>query len=56
MRIMAVDWSGAKRHADRRIWLAEVTGDRLIVLENGRNREGLTDHLICEARRDETRT
>ena len=29
MRIMAVDWSGAKRHPERRIWLAEAAGDRI---------------------------
>jgi hypothetical protein len=49
MRIMAVDWSGAKRHPERRIWLAEVAADRLVALENGRDREVLTEHLIEQA-------
>jgi hypothetical protein len=52
MRIMAVDWSGAKRHPERRMWLAEAAGDRLVGLTRGRTREQLTDDLISETKRD----
>lgn len=52
MRIMAVDWSGARRHPDRRIWLAEAAGDQLLRLEDGRDRQALTAHLIDESARD----
>jgi hypothetical protein len=52
MRIMAVDWSGAKRHPERRMWLAEASGDRFVGLARGRDREGLTEHLITQAQHD----
>lgn len=51
LRVIAVDWSGQKKSPRRKIWLAEVTGDRLVRLECGRNREELVDHLIGEAKR-----
>jgi hypothetical protein len=52
MRVIAVDWSGAKRHARRKIWLAEVAADQLVDLRNGWTRESLTEHLIAKADRD----
>src|SRR5690349_11550917 len=42
---IAVDWSGAARGAERRIWLAEVVDGRLVRLENGRSRAQLVRHL-----------
>lgn len=52
MRVIAIDWSGARTGAERRIWLAEVVDDRLVRLENGRSREEIAEHLVAEARRD----
>jgi nitrate reductase NapE component len=44
---IAVDWSGAARGAERRIWLAEVSDGRLRRLECGRTREELV-RFLCE--------
>ncbi len=52
MRIIAIDWSGARQNAGKTIWLAEARDGRLARLENGRDREAIADHLIAEARRD----
>ncbi len=52
MRVIAIDWSGARVNAEKQIWLAEVVDGRLVRLENGRGREAITDHLIAEAERD----
>jgi hypothetical protein len=57
MRVVAVDWSGAKVGAEKTIWLAEAAGrveavGRLTRLENGRSREQLVAHLIEESERD----
>lgn len=53
MRVLAVDWSGARRgDGKRNTWLAEVVGGRIVRLENGRTREEVAQHLIAEARRD----
>jgi hypothetical protein len=52
MRIMAVDWSGAKRRPEHRMWLAEAAGDRLVGLARGRNRAALTEHVIAQAQHD----
>ena len=52
MRLFAVDWSGARVAAQRRIWLAEVRGGALVRLEDGRSREQLGDFLLAEAERD----
>ena len=49
---MAVDWSGARVGAERKIWLAEVRDRRLVRLECGRSREELTRHLVDEAGAD----
>jgi hypothetical protein len=51
-RIVAVDWSGDRRHAARRIWLAESVCGELVRLENGRDRDAVTGLLVEEARRD----
>jgi hypothetical protein len=42
---IAVDWSGAARAGERRIWLAEVAHGRLVRLECGRSRAQLVRHL-----------
>ena len=44
--MLAVDWSGRAKGAERRIWLAEVRAGRLVRLENGRKREELVSELI----------
>jgi len=49
---IAVDWSGARVGGGRRIWLAEVTGDELVVLQNRWNLESLAVWLIGRAERD----
>lgn len=50
IRAIAVDWSGARRNAGKKIWLAEVTSDGLVRLESGRDRDELVRHLAEEAR------
>ncbi|MEX2246402.1 MAG: hypothetical protein WEC75_06920 [Dehalococcoidia bacterium] len=52
MRIIAVDWSGAKAGAQRKIWLAEAAGGILRRLECGRSREEISQHLVDLAARD----
>ncbi len=52
IRVIAVDWSGAKSGSRRKIWLAEVVGGRMVRLESGRTREEVTAHLVEEAGRD----
>jgi hypothetical protein len=49
-RFVAVDWSGARVGAERKIWLAEVRDRQLVRLECGRNRNEVTRHLIDDAR------
>lgn len=51
-RVIAVDWSGTSRYADRKIWLAEVQAGRVIRVEAGRDRDAITAHLIEEAQCD----
>lgn len=51
-RVLAVDWSGAKKGAGGKIWLAEVAGGRLQRLEHGRGRSELVRHLIAQAEDD----
>jgi hypothetical protein len=46
LRIIAVDWSGAVSGAEKRIWLAEVTGGALRRLECGRSREEVGQHIV----------
>lgn len=52
MRVIAIDWSGARKGAEKRIWLAEAVHGRLVRLENGRSREQVAEHLIAEAKGD----
>lgn len=52
MRVIAVDWSGAVRGAEKSIWLAEVRNRRLVRLESGRSRQELVEHLVREAEAD----
>ena len=49
---IAVDWSGARQGGGRRIWLAEVIGDELVVLQNRWNLETLLLWLIGRAERN----
>ena len=50
--MLAIDWSGAALHAERRIWLAEALDDqRLVRLVNGQRREDLASWLLDEAAR-----
>ena len=54
MRVIAIDWSGAKVGATKKIWLAEATaGGKLLRLETGRDRDAIAAHLIDEAHRGE---
>ncbi len=48
---IAVDWSGARIGAERRIWLAEVRAGQLVRLENGRSPADLARELIDTASR-----
>ena len=52
MRAIAVDWSGAKTGAEKKIWLGEAAGGELVRLEDGRDRDGIARTLIEEAVRD----
>jgi hypothetical protein len=49
MRFIAIDWSGARVGAERKIWLAEASGGELLRLECGRSREALAEHLLESA-------
>lgn len=52
-RVFAIDWSGDRRNARRKIWLAEAADGRLLRVEAGRTREAIADVLLEEARRDD---
>ncbi len=52
VRVLAVDWSGARTGARKKIWLAEVVDGRMVGLESGRDRDEVTDFLLEEVRRD----
>jgi aromatic-L-amino-acid decarboxylase len=56
LRILAIDWSGALEPAEqrRRIWIAEVAGQRLTRLDGGRTRDEVATWLADEARRTPT--
>jgi hypothetical protein len=45
-RVIAVDWSGARVGAARKIWLAEIRAGRVERLESGRDRAALTQALV----------
>ena len=51
-RVIAIDWSGAKRGARSKIWLAEVRDGRLTRLESGRDRSEVVRHVIDDASAD----
>jgi hypothetical protein len=54
VRVIAIDWSGAKVGAAKKIWLGEATASgALIDLKTGLNREQVTAYLINEAGRGE---
>ena len=44
---MAVDWSGAARGAERRIWVAEARAGELVALTPGLSREAAVAHVIA---------
>ncbi|HEX5478878.1 MAG TPA: DUF429 domain-containing protein [Dehalococcoidia bacterium] len=46
LRVIAIDWSGRKTHAERTIWLAEVREGALVRLEDGRDREQIVGELL----------
>jgi hypothetical protein len=45
-RIVAIDWSGAKTGAAKKIWLAEARDGALERLEGGRDRDQIVEHLV----------
>jgi hypothetical protein len=50
--VIAIDWSGAKTGAARKIWVALARGGELALLENGRTREEVAGWLIDRANDD----
>ena len=46
-RAIAVDWSGARTGAARKIWVAEAVDGRLEALEGGRDRDAVVDWLCA---------
>jgi hypothetical protein len=54
VRYIAIDWSGAKSGAEKKIWLAEAEEQGgLLRLECGRSRESVAEHLIELAASDD---
>lgn len=51
-RTIAVDWSGARTGARKKIWLCEVAEGRVVRLECGRSRAEVAGWLIAEGGRD----
>jgi Protein of unknown function (DUF429) len=51
MRIIAIDWSGRAKRAQKHIWLAEAADEELVRLECGRGRDEIANHLIEIAER-----
>lgn len=45
-RVVAVDWSGARTGASKKIWLAEIAAGHVVRLECGRDRDQLTHALV----------
>jgi hypothetical protein len=45
--VVAVDWSGAARGAEARLWLAHVVDGALVTLRNGRNRPEVVADLVA---------
>lgn len=52
MRVIAIDWSGAARHASRTIWLCSVRDGVVERLENGRDRDAVGEFLLEARARD----
>jgi hypothetical protein len=46
IRVIAVDWSGAKRHPEKKIWRAEFRDAAPIPPESGLNHDAIVDYLI----------
>ena len=46
-RVLAVDWSGARRGAERRIWVAEARAGELVALTGGLSREAAVAHVLA---------
>ncbi len=51
-KIVAIDWSGARRGARRSIWLAEIDGDGVRRLECGRDQNEVVAEVVALATRD----
>lgn len=51
VRVVAVDWSGAKTHTGDKIWLAEAAGGALVRLERMPGRDAVSACLIDQAQR-----
>jgi hypothetical protein len=47
LRVIAIDWSGARTGAKNKIWVAEAADGRLLRLECGRSREETVRHLAA---------
>jgi hypothetical protein len=52
-RTIAIDWSGAKVGAAKKIWIAEARDEQLLMLESGRDRDQVAAWLIDEMHRGE---
>jgi hypothetical protein len=50
-RILAIDWSGAFKGSRKKIWLAEVSRDRLVCLQSGGDRSEITKYVIEESKK-----
>ena len=46
VRVIAIDWSGDRKNAHKKIWLGEVVAGQLRRLESGWNQEGIAGHLL----------
>lgn len=55
LELIAVDWSGARAGARRKIVLAQAADGQLVRLEDGRDREEIGEYLIAEGCRDPQR-
>jgi hypothetical protein len=50
-RVFAIDWSGALRGSRKKIWLAEVSRNRLVCLQSGRDRTEVISYVIEESKK-----
>jgi hypothetical protein len=51
MRMIAIDWSGARSGARRKIWLAEWCDGEVTRLECGRSRDEIAVHDVRQQAR-----